>query len=117
MSVLNDEAKDVHDQVAAQVCIVDRVDRIQGAILDHLLDGERVWVVPDHHADAVAEDEGAEDSRRLDHDVVVEEDGKDSTYQGHADLKGPVASEASTNELVHKSVVENETQSEATPTS
>ena len=117
MSVLNDDAKDVYDQVTAEVSIVEGIDRVQCAILDHLLDREGVRVVTRYHANTVAEDEGAEDSRRLDHDVVIEEDGKDSTNQGHADLKCPVASEAFSDDFVHKSAVENHTKSEATPTS
>ena len=70
-----------------------------------------------NHSDTIAEDVGTKEGGSLNQNMIIETNGKSSTDKGHSNLPGPVAGSASTNNLVHESVIKNESESEAAPAS
>ena len=90
VSVLNNAPEDVEDNVSTEVCIVEGVNIIESAMLNHFLDGEWIGVVSSDETHTIHGDERAENGSALDDYVVVEEVCEASHDKRACDNEAPV---------------------------
>ena len=113
LPVLEEHAQKVESKVARHISVKDRVHVVNLVISDHLHYCEGVGIVTGNKTDAKDSHIWAQECGSVDQDVGIEAQRENTTNKSNTKSEAPEAS--LTVHLIHKSIVDQERESESTP--